>query len=560
MNRFWWKESVVYQIYPKSFYDSNGDGIGDLQGIIAQIPYIDKLGVDIVWLNPIFQSPNDDNGYDISDYQAIDSDYGTMADFTELLDKLHEKNIRLVLDMVLNHTSDEHPWFQQARRSVDNPYRDFYIWKSGKEGNPPNNWTSFFGKSAWKYDELTQQFYLHIFSQKMPDLNWENPRLREKIYAMLRWWLEQGVDGFRLDSIGFLWKDPSFPDGSTECGGHALGEEHYVNQPKVHTYLQELHEEVFARYPDRVTMGELFMSTPQDVISFTGSTKKEIDLAIYFDILHIDMENHVWWSQRNWSLKELKKKVNTWQQSLHELGWCCQHFNSHDQPRSVSRFGDDKKYWYESASMLAVFLFTLEGTPFIFQGEEIGMTNPPFSAIEQYRDINTLNFYLEAKEKGRDLNQIMELIRFRSRDNSRTPLQWNHNLNAGFTSGQPWLEVNPDYLKINVDSQLKQKNSLFHFYRQLILVRKKHPALIYGSYVMIMEEDEEIFAYLRNWENKKYLVILNYSPYNTELKLPDFLNWETSELVISNYSFRQKDLFNNQLQPYEACVYLLKEN
>ncbi|AGB41485.1 glycosidase [Halobacteroides halobius DSM 5150] len=562
MDKKWWKEGVVYQIYPRSFNDSNGDGIGDLQGIIEKVDYLDKLGIDVVWLSPVYDSPNDDNGYDISHYQKIMDEFGTMEDWEELLEALHTKGIKLIMDLVVNHTSDEHNWFVKSRKSKDNPYRDYYIWRKGRTDTPPNNWRSNFGGSAWQYDKVTGEYYLHLFSKKQPDLNWENRNLREDIYKMMTWWLDKGIDGFRMDVINFISKAPGLPDGDSEVGPGAMGSEHYVDGPKVHQYLKEMNKEVLSKY-DIMTVGEMPFVTADEGAKYVAPDRNELNMVFQFEhVLFDEGSKGRLGKPRDWKLTDLKKILHKWQVKLQEEnGWNSLYLNNHDQPRMVSRFGDDKEYRVESAKMLATLLHTLQGTPYIYQGEEIGMTNFPFESIDDIRDIDTLNKLQEEQKKGNidDLNEMMDVVRYWSRDNARTPIQWDNSQHAGFTTGTPWIKVNPNFKEVNVKKALNNSESIFYYYQDLISLRKEEPIIVYGDYQLLLEDDENIYAYLRELEGEKLLVILNFFAEKPEFKLPDDISFQEQELLISNYDVSKEEGIDKiNLQPYEARVYKLK--
>jgi len=558
MEQKWWKEAVVYQIYPRSFKDSNGDGIGDLQGIIQKLDYLKNLGVNAIWLCPAYKSPNDDNGYDISGYQDIMDDFGTMKDMENLLTETHQRNMKLIMDLVVNHTSDEHPWFIESRSSKDNPYRNFYIWKKGKNGLPPNNWGSFFGGPAWEYDEKLGEYYLHLFSKKQPDLNWENPRVREEIYRMMKWWLDKGIDGFRLDTANLFSKVPGLPDGKIIKGyKYGDGSPYFLNGPHIHEYLQEMNKKVFSKY-DIMTVGEAPGTTPEIAAQYVNWDRHELDMIFHFELMDLDRNPIIKWKSRERKLPKLKRIFTEWHEGLKEKGWNSLFMNNHDQPRMVSRFGDDKKYRIESARMLATLLHTLPGTPYIYQGEEIGMTNIAFDNIEDYRDIETLNFYHEMTEKGLPKDKIIKAIHRISRDNARTPIQWNDSLNAGFTTGIPWIKVNPNYPDINIAHDLKDSNSIFHYYQKLIQLRKENLIMIYGDYQLILEDDEHVYSYLRTLNKGRLLIILNFFSSQTIFNLPANINYQEKELLISNYNVEEKeDIKSIYLRPYEARVYKL---
>ncbi|PDM39875.1 MULTISPECIES: alpha-glucosidase [unclassified Geobacillus] len=560
MERAWWKEAVVYQIYPRSFYDSNGDGIGDIRGIIAKLDYLKELGVDVVWLSPVYKSPNDDNGYDISDYREIMDEFGTMEDWEEMLEEMHKRGIKLVMDLVVNHTSDEHPWFIESRKSKDNPYRDYYIWRPGKDGKEPNNWESCFGGSAWEYDETTGEYYLHLFSKKQPDLNWENPKVRREVYDMMKFWLDKGVDGFRMDVINMISKTPGLPDGEPQEGKkYVSGSKYFMNGPRVHEFLQEMNREVLSKY-DIMTVGETPGVTPREGILYTDPSRHELNMVFQFEHVDLDSGPGGKWGIRPWSLADLKTTMTKWQKELEGKGWNSLYLNNHDQPRAVSRFGDDGKYRVESAKMLATFLHMMQGTPYIYQGEEIGMTNVRFPSIEDYRDIETLNMYKErVEEYGEDPQEVMEKIYYKGRDNARTPMQWDDSENAGFTTGTPWIPVNPNYKEINVKEALADPNSVFHYYKKLIQLRKQHDIIVYGTYDLILEDDPYIYAYTRTLGNEKLIVITNFSEKTPVFRLPDDITYKTKELLISNYDVDEtEELKEIRLRPWEARVYKIR--
>lgn len=559
MERKWWKEGVVYQIYPRSFYDSNGDGIGDLQGIIRKLDYLKKLGVDIIWLSPVYSSPNDDNGYDISNYRQIMAEFGTMQDMERLIAEMHKRGMKIIMDLVVNHTSDEHPWFIESRSSRDNPYRDYYIWRKGKDRKPPNNWGSRFGGSAWEYDQTTGEYYLHLFSRKQPDLNWENPRVREEVYDMMRWWLDKGIDGFRMDVINMISKVKGLPDGRIRKGEkYSKDDSYYINGPRVHEYLQEMNKRVLSHY-DIMTVGETPGVTPEIARKYVDFDRNELNMLFHFELMEIDRQSTKW-KPRKWRLTELKEIFTKWYEGLKEKGWNSLYMSNHDQPRMVSRFGDDRKYRVESAKMLATLLHTLPGTPYIYQGEEIGMTNVAFETIADYRDIETLNWYREKKKEGVPEEKIMAAIHRTSRDNARTPVQWDDSPNAGFTGGVPWIKVNPNYKEINVSRALKDPDSIFYYYRKLIKLRKENPVIVYGDYKLILAEDESIYAYLRRLENDSLLVILNFFTRPARFHLPEDIEYGDKELLISNYPVEKNEGIREiPLRPYEARIYRLKK-
>lgn len=560
MKKTWWKEGVVYQIYPRSFYDSDGDGIGDLRGIIQKLDYLQELGVDIVWLCPVYKSPNDDNGYDISDYRDIMDDFGTLSDWEELLAEMHKRGIRLVMDLVVNHTSDEHPWFQESRKSKDNLYRDFYIWRPGKDGGEPNNWRSFFGGSAWQYDEQTGEYYLHLFSRKQPDLNWENPKVREEIYAMMDWWLQKGIDGFRMDVINMLSKVPGLPDAPVVTEDrYQFGGQYFINGPRLMEFLNEMKGSVLSRY-DILTVGETPLVTPQDAIELTGEERGPLKMVFQFE--HMDLSAEAGAAvtlQKTQVLQHLRAVTTRWQKGLENRAWNSIYLGNHDQPRCVSQFGDDDEYRVESAKMLATFAHMLQGTPYIYQGDEIGMTNVAFESIEEYRDIATRNRYREAvEEKGVDPRLALQVVHARSRDNARTPMQWDASTHAGFTRGTPWINVNPNYTRINVAESLADSNSIFHYYRKLIRLRRENPVIVYGSFDLIVDSPEGIYAFLRTLEEDRLLVLLNFSKSTQIFTLPEHLTFTGAEILINNYEVNAGDTLGEiTLRPFEARVYRL---
>ena len=557
MKKAWWKESVVYQIYPRSFYDSNGDGIGDLRGIIQKLDYLKELGVSVVWLSPVYKSPNDDNGYDISDYQDIMDEFGTLADWRELIAGMHERGIKLVMDLVVNHTSDEHRWFQESRTSKDNPYRDYYIWRPGKHGREPNNWKSFFGGSAWQYDTATDEYYLHLFSKKQPDLNWENPNVRQEVYNMMHWWLKQGVDGFRMDVINVISKRPGLPDiPPVNADRYQFKGEYYANGPRLLEFLDEMKRSVLSHY-DIITVGETPFVTTKHAIDMTSEETGALKMVFQFEHMDIDGDRT---SKKAWKLTELKRIMSRWQQDLDGKGWNSIYLTNHDQPRPVSRFGNDTQYRVESAKMLATFIHLQQGTPYIYQGEEIGMTNVAFDSINDYRDIESLNLYKElVEEKGWNPETVLAMIRAKGRDNARTPMQWDDSAHAGFTAGTPWIKENPNYPAINVKQALADPNSVFYYYQKLIRLRKEHPVFVYGSYDLILDADEAIYAFTRTMESDRLLVILNFTANAPVFDLPPNIAFAGTELLISNYAVdANADIRQFMLRPYEARVYRLR--
>lgn len=564
MDKKWWKESVVYQIYPRSFCDSNGDGIGDIKGITSKLDYLKELGVDVIWLSPVYQSPNDDNGYDISDYQAIMEEFGTMEDFDEMLAAAHERGIKLVMDLVVNHTSDEHHWFVESRKSVDNPYRDYYIWRPSKDGKEPNNWGSCFSGSAWELDSETDMYYLHLFSKKQPDLNWDNPAVRDEVFRMMNWWIDKGVDGFRMDVISLISKKPNLPDGVPGINGYASFNEP-ANGPHVHEYLQEMRQKVLNR-ADTITVGECSGVTLEEAKKYARSDGKELNMVFQFEHMDVDADGTNKWSDKKMDLRDLKEILTKWQKGLEDIAWNSLFWENHDQPRSVSRFGNDGQYREASAKMLATCLYMMQGTPYIYQGQELGMTNVPFEHIEDFRDLDSINAYYELTEQGVfTKEEMMRFLRYKSRDNARTPFQWNDKENAGFTSGTPWIMVNPNYKEINAEEQLSREDSVFHYFQKLIRLRKEHEVIVYGTYDLFLPDSKEIYAYTRTLEDKKLLVVCSFSEKSVEFKMPEeFLQ---GEILIHNYA--GSDGFSSSegknaglrrnvtLKPYEAVAILL---
>ncbi|MCJ8014557.1 alpha-glucosidase [Paenibacillus sp. KQZ6P-2] len=557
MKKTWWKESVVYQIYPRSFQDSNGDGIGDIPGIISRLDYLQKLGVDVIWLCPVYESPNDDNGYDISNYQGIMDDFGTIEDWEELLEGLHQRGMKLIMDLVVNHSSDEHAWFVESRKSKDNPYRDYYIWRDSKNGGEPNNWASFFSGSAWKRDETTGQYFLHLFSSKQPDLNWENDKVRREVYDMMTWWLDKGIDGFRMDVINLISKIPELPDAAGD-GKYNFGGEHFMNGPRIHEFLQEMNREVLSKY-DVMTVGETPCVTPEEASLYVREDRGELSMVFQFELMDIDAGPGGKWNVTPWKLIDFKRIMSKWQVELDGKGWNSLFLNNHDQPRMVSRFGNDGAYRKESAKMLATLLHTLQGTPYIYQGEELGMTNVKFASMDDYRDIETINMFNEYLESGRSEADIMASIYSKGRDNARTPMQWDGKAHSGFTTGTPWLQVNPNYTEINVKESLEDPDSIFHYYRRLIELRKQHEVIVYGHYELLLEEDEHIYAYTRTLEDERLLVILNFDEEPVTFELPETVVYESAEVLIGNYVLPAgASVRRMELRPYEAQVLKLK--
>ncbi len=562
--RKWWKESVVYQIYPRSFYDSNGDGIGDLNGITAKLDYLSDLGISVIWLNPIFKSPNDDNGYDISDYQAIMDEFGTMADFDNLLAAAHARHIRVVLDLVVNHTSDEHPWFIESRKSQDNDYRDFYIWRKGKKsgspengGLPPNNWGASFGGSAWEYDAASDSYYLHMFSKKQPDLNWENERVRKSVFDMMTWWGNKGIDGFRMDVITMISKDQRFPDGEVNKDAPQTlqfgnASPYVANGPRIHEFLQEMNRTVISKF-DWLTVGEGAGSDAQLALSYTGFDRGELNMLFTFE--HMDLckpSRANGWQEQKLDLVALKRIFALWQESLEGKGWNTLYWENHDQVRSVSRFGSDSAQWHDkSAKMLALCLHGMKGTPFVFQGEELGMTNMPFASIEEYRDIESRNYYAEMKARGFSDEKALHALHLISRDNSRTPMQWDSSKNAGFSTGTPWIRVNPNYTSINAAAQMRDADSVRSFYKSLISLRRENQTLVYGRFELLFAESAELFVYTRTLGDSSILVVCNFTAQEVPFEIPE--RFAASSLLLSNYC--DTNPAQKSVRPYEAAAF-----
>ncbi len=553
----WWKESVVYQIYPRSFNDSNGDGIGDLPGIIEKLDYLKDLGVDVIWLCPIYKSPNDDNGYDISDYYNIMDEFGTMEDFDHLLAGTHERGMKLIMDLVVNHCSDEHAWFEEAKANPDSPYRDYFYWtKPAADGGPPNNWKSFFGGSAWELDEASGEYYLHLFTRKQPDLNWENPALREEVYKLMRFWLDKGIDGFRMDVIPLISKRLEFADTDYTDFKEVIANV-YANGPRVHEFLQEMYREVLGNY-DIMTVGEAVGVSPEQSLLYVGKDRKELNMIFHFGHMFIDHGPEGRFDPVNWDFQAFKNIFSEWDKTIADIGWGSIFLGNHDFPRIVSRFANDGRYRVEAGKMLATMLLSLRGTSYIYQGDEIGMTNVAFDSIDDYRDVETFNAYKEAKEKGMSEEEFVKLVHPQGRDNARTPIQWDSSDNAGFTTGKPWIKLNPNYPEINVESAEADDNSILHYYKQMLAFRKANPTLVYGQYTPVDGGHDRIFAYLREDVEGRYLVALNFSAEATPFPLPEKALSNERKLLISNYNGQEApDSHTLQLQPYEARVYLL---
>lgn len=547
----WWKQSVVYQIYPRSFQDSNADGIGDLNGITQRLDYLKELGVDLLWLSPIYQSGGQDNGYDIADYRAIEPEFGTMEDFDRLLDEAHARGLKIVMDLVVNHTSDQHAWFVESRSSRENPYRDFYMWHEGERDCPPNNWGANFGGSAWQWDESTQMYYLHLFAPGQPDLNWENPQMRQGIYNMMRWWCDKGIDGFRMDVINVISKDLSFPDGPLKNGLYGDADPFVVNGPRVHEHLREMRREVLDHYP-LFTVGETPGVTPEQAAEYSNLDGSELNMVFQFEHVNLDGNELGKWTTQCATMPQLRENLSKWQSALEGKGWNSLYWDNHDQPRAVSRFGDDRpEYRVRSAKLLATCLHMLKGTPFVYQGEELGMTNAYFSQLSDYRDIESLGYYEQYTKAGvLTPEEMLACMQIKSRDNARTPMHWSDAPQAGFSTVEPWISVAENYREINAAQQLGDPDSVFHYYRRLIALRKELPVMVDGRYELLLPQDAHIWAYQRVLGDERLLVLLNFSDEEQPcaLHLP-----EQGRLIISNYQQQQAGL----LSPYEAAVYAL---
>ncbi|EKF50508.1 glycoside hydrolase family 13 protein [Lactococcus garvieae] len=537
----WWQEIVMYQIYPRSFQDSNGDGIGDIQGIISRLDYLEKLGIGGIWLSPVYQSPNDDNGYDISDYEAIMDEFGTMSDMELLISEAEKRGIKIIMDLVVNHTSDEHPWFVEARKSEKTKYRDYYIWREAPaDGSLPNDLKSIFGGPAWQWDEAVGQYYLHLFSKKQPDLNWENEDLRQAIYEMMNFWIDKGIGGFRMDVIDLIGKQPD--QGVTGNG------------PKLHDYLKEMNQATFGD-KNLLTVGETWGATPEIAKQYSNPQNKELSMVFQFEHIGLDeAEGKTKWDVIPLEIGKLKEVFSKWQTELGDEGWNSLFWNNHDLPRIVSRWGNDHEYRVESAKMLAILLHMMKGTPYIYQGEEIGMTNNPVEDIQQIDDIESRNMYFERLEEGYSKEDILSSINAKGRDNARTPMQWNDTASAGFTTGHPWLAVNPNYKQINVETALQDDSSIFYTYQKLIALRKENPIIVWGEFELLEETAEEVFAYMRSYQDEKWLVVTNFS--STENKFSS--SFDMGEVVIQTYPHTIKDVGEIILKPYEAFVVKIK--
>ena len=553
MKKIWWKEAIAYQIYPRSFMDSNNDGIGDLKGIISKLDYLKNLGIDVIWICPMYKSPNDDNGYDISDYQDIMSDFGTMEDFDKLLEEAHKRGMKLIIDLVINHTSDEHEWFIESKSSKDSPKRDWYIWKKGKNDLEPNNWESIFKGSAWEYDKNTDEYFLHLFTKRQPDLNWENENMRKEIYKMINWWLDKGIDGFRVDAISHIKKDTTFSSMPNEENQRYVScFEKHMNVEGIHNFLEELNDNTFAKY-DIMTVAEANGVNADEAEAWVGEEKGKFNMVFQFE--HLDLWNNE--NNQSFNVKECKEVLSKWQYGLEDKGWNALFIENHDIPRVTSTWGNDDEYWRESATALGLMYFMQQGTPFIYQGQEIGMTNVRYSSIDKYNDIKSINSYNEMIQKGVNGEECMKHLWATSRDNARTPMQWDDSKNGGFSNGEPWIEMNENYKNINVENQINDENSIFNFYKNMINIRKNNDALIYGKYKLILEEDDSIYAYIRELDNEKFIIITNLTDKNVEY-VYDKEVLKFDNLLISNYTVSNHECFNKlTLKPYEARMYKL---
>ncbi|WP_293032396.1 alpha-glucosidase [Natronococcus sp.] len=553
--REWWKEAIVYQIYPRSFNDSDGDGVGDIPGIVEKVDYLEELGADVVWLNPVYESPMEDNGYDIADYRSIHPRFGTMDDWERLLEELHARDMRLIMDLVVNHTSDRHEWFVRSRAG-DPEYRDHYVWREGEPGCPaPNNWESFFRGSAWRYDDEREAYFLHLYDESQPDLNWDEPAVREDVFEMMRWWLEKGIDGFRMDVINLISKPEGLPDGDPETDGLPVGAEHYVNGPNLESYLEEMHEETLADY-DAMTVGETVGMEAEDAATYIGDDRA-LNMAIHFEHMNVDRGEGGKYDPVELDLLELKEIVTRWQEALADGGWNCLYFSNHDQPRTVSRFGDDGEYREKSAKMLATVLCTLRGTPFLYQGQEIGMTNTSFEDPSDVEDVWARNFLEEALASDRydSFEDVRPILEECSRDNARTPMQWSDHDHAGFTDGEPWIDVTDNYDEINVEAARADLDSIWHYYRELFALREEHATLVYGEYELLCADHAEVFAYERHLEGERLLVVCNFFDERAEIELD--LEGEVANRLIGNYEEETSFGGTSELRPYEAGVYRL---
>lgn len=553
MNKVWWKEAVAYQIYPRSFMDSNGDGIGDLNGIILKLDYLKALGIDVIWVSPFYKSPNDDCGYDISDYKDIMDEFGTMEDFDRLLEEVHKRGMKLIADLVINHTSDEHPWFIESRSSVDNPKRDWYIWRDGVNGAEPNNWESIFSGSAWEFDEKTNQYYMHIFSKKQPDLNWENDEVRAALYEMVNWWLDKGIDGFRVDAISHIKKEEGLTDMPNPHGlKYVSSFDKHMNVEGIHPLLADLKANTFDKY-DIMTVGEANGVKIEDAHLWVGEEEGKFNMVFQFEHLGLWKDN----GDQGTDVRQLKKILTKWQKGLEGVGWNALYIENHDLARIVSTLGDDQNYWKESATSLGMMYFMMKGTPFIYQGQEIGMTNVQFDKVEDYQDVQSTGLYYSKLEQGMSHEDIMEIIWATARGNSRTPMQWNDGVNSGFTTGVPWLAVNPNYKKINVQAQEEDSDSILNFYKRMINLRKSDDVFMYGAYDLLFEDHPEIYAYTRTLGEKSVLILCNLTKKETLVNL-ESLSVSSEQLLLANVLVKEHESLSKlELKPFEARIYSL---
>ncbi|MFR7897118.1 glycoside hydrolase family 13 protein [Turicibacter sanguinis] len=553
MNKVWWKEAVAYQIYPRSFMDSNGDGIGDLKGIIQKLDYLKDLGIDVLWISPFYKSPNDDCGYDISDYCDIMDEFGTMADFDLLLSEVHKRGMKLIADLVINHTSDEHPWFIESRSSLDNPKRDWYIWRDGKDGAEPNNWESIFSGSAWEYDDETKQYYMHLFSKKQPDLNWENEEVRQALYDMVNWWLDKGIDGFRVDAISHIKKEEGLSDLPNPTGlKYVSSFEKHMNVEGIHPLLEDLKKNTFDKY-DIMTVGEANGVKIEDAELWVGEQEGKFNMVFQFEHLGLWKDN----GESGKDIIGLKQILSKWQKGLYNKGWNALYIENHDLARIVSTLGDDELYWKESATSLAVMYFLMQGTPFIYQGQEIGMTNVHFKTVEEYQDVQSTGLYYSKLEQGMAHEDIMEIAT--ARGNSRTPMQWDETVNGGFSSGTPWLAVNPNYKEINVAQQLADEGSILNFYKKMIQLKKSHDVFTYGEYDLTLDNHPAIYAYTRTLDHEQVLILSNLTDQEVAFEL-EKMNLVFDQLMLSNYKVEEHEpMMKGTLKPYEARVYRIKD-
>jgi len=571
----WWKEAVIYQIYPRSFYDSNNDGIGDINGIIEKLDYVKDLGIDVIWLSPVYKSPNDDNGYDISDYEDIMDEFGTLKDWEKMLDEIHKRGMKLIMDLVVNHTSDEHEWFVESKKSKDNPKRDYYIWRDAKKGKEPNNWETFFSEPAWEYDKNTDQYYLHLFTKKQPDLNWDNPKVVDDVFSMIKWWLDKGIDGFRMDVINLIAKPDGLENSSLmgdDSEGFIFDPELYANNEKCHEYLHAMKTKVLSNY-DVMTVGETPVVTPEIALKFVDEKRDELDMVFNFE--HVEDDGTVvpegrlkvfgflikegakmlFAGNRKFDVPKFKDLVKRWYTVIEHGGWNSQYFSNHDQPRHVSKFGDDKKYHKRSAKMMATLIHTLPGTPYVYQGEEIGMTNISLPAIDDYKDVASINGYKKAIAAGIPKSIAMMVLREKSRDNARTPMQWSNEENAGFTNGNPWLTVNPNYEYINAKAQQDDKTSVLSYYKDLIALRKQNEVMVYGDFKMLDEDNNKSITFTREYEDKKWLVTINLTNKKSRVKLHNDIGLSNARILLSSMDNDGVDLCKNiMLSPYEAMI------